>query len=73
MNDKEILEQRLNLFEADAWRVLVKELSDMAESVEKITDIEDERTLFQRQGSLGILNMIINLEETTKFTLDQLD
>lgn len=73
MNDKEILEDRLNLFQLDSWRTLQKELTELAETLEKVYDIDNEKTLFERRGQVGILNMIINLEESTKHALDQLD
>ena len=45
----------------------------MAESLEKIQTIDDERTLYLRRGQVDMLNMIVNLEETTKLALDQLE
>ena len=39
MTDREILEQRLDLFQHNGWRELVKEYTELAESVEKIYDI----------------------------------
>ena len=45
----------------------------MAETLEKIQTIDEEKTLFLRKGQVDMLNMVINLEETTKLALDQLD
>ena len=73
MTDKEILEQRLDLFQHNGWGELVKEYTELAESVEKIYDIEDEKTLHMRRGQVSFLNMFINLEEATKLALEQLD
>lgn len=73
MNDKEILEQRLNLFADDAWLSFSKELEELAKSLENIQTIDNEKTLFLRRGQVDMLNMIINLEATTKLALDQLD
>ncbi len=73
LSDKEILEDRLDLFSGDAWSTFTNELADMAESLEDITTINDEKTLFLRRGQVDMLNMIINLEETTKLALDQLE
>jgi hypothetical protein len=73
MTDKEILEKRIDLFSSEAWTIFTKELTDMAQSLENIQTIEDEKTLFLRRGQVDILNMIINLEETTKLALDQLE
>jgi hypothetical protein len=49
------------------------EYTKLAESLEKIYDIEDVKTLHERRGQVFSLNMIINLEETTKLALEQLD
>ena len=73
MTDREVLEQRLDLFQHTGWRELVKEYTELAESVEKIYDIEDEKTLHMRRGQVSFLNMFINLEEATKLALEQLD
>ena len=73
MTDREILEGRLDLFTNDAWVSFTKELEDMAKSLENIQNIPDEKTLFLRRGQVDMLNMIINLEETTKLALDQLE
>lgn len=73
MTDKEVLEQRLDMIQHDGWRVLLEEYTRLAESLEKIYDIEDEKTLHLRRGQVSFLNMFINLEEATKLALDQLD
>jgi len=73
ISDKEILEKRLDLFLSDSWSIFREELTIMANSLEKIQDIPDEKTLFLRRGQVDILNMIINLEETTKLALDNLE
>ena len=73
MTDQEFLEKRLELFSSAAWDLFKKELTSMAESLEKIQNIDDEKTLYLRRGQVDILNMVINLEETTKVALDQLE
>tara|TARA_R110002072_G_scaffold118073_2_gene249274 strand:+ start:5105 stop:5329 length:225 start_codon:yes stop_codon:yes gene_type:complete len=73
LNDKEILEKRLDIFSMEAWSLFIEELNDMAKSLENIQTIEDEKTLYLRRGQVDILNMIINSEETTKLALDQLE
>ena len=73
MNDREFLEKRIDLFSSEAWSLFTEELTQMAQSLEHIQTIEDEKTLFLRRGQVDILNMIINLEETTKLALDQLE
>ena len=73
LNDREFLEKRLELFTMEAWSLFTEELNDMADSLENIQTIDDEKTLYLRRGQVDMLNMIINLEETTKLALDQLD
>ena len=73
MDDREFLEKRIDLFSSEAWSLFTEELTQMAQSLENIQTIEDEKTLFLRRGQVDILNMIINLEETTKLALDQLE
>ena len=73
MTDKEILEKRLEVFSNEAWGLFSEELTSMAETLESIQTIDDEKTLFLRKGQVDILNMMINLEETTKLALDQLE
>ena len=73
MTDREILEQRLDMTQHDGWRVLIEEYTELAESLEKIYDIDNEKTLRERRGQVGFLNMFINLENSTKLALDQLD
>ena len=73
LNDREVLEKRLELFTMEAWSLFTEELNDMAESLENIQTIDDEKTLYLRRGQVDMLNMIINLEETTKLALDQLE
>ena len=73
MTDRQILEQRLDMIQHDGWRLLVEEYTELAESLEKIYDIDNEKTLHERRGQVGFLNMFINLENSTKLALDQLD
>ena len=73
MTDQEFLEKRLELFSSEAWDLFKKELTSMAESLEKNQNIDDEKTLYLRRGQVDILNMVFNLEETTKVALDQLE
>lgn len=73
MTDQEFLELRLDMITTEAWGLLVEELTDMAQSMESIQNIDDEKTLFINKGAVGVLNMICNFEEITKLALDQLE
>jgi len=73
MTDREILEDRLTLCQQGAWLVFRTELVAMSESLEKIYDIETEKDLLFRKGQVSMLNMFINLEDSSKIALDNLD
>ena len=73
MTDREFLETRLGVFEGDAWSMFVEELNVMAKSLDSIVNVENEKGLYFNKGQVGILNMVINLEETTKLALEQLE
>lgn len=73
MTDQEFLELRLDMINTEAWGLLVEELTIMAESMENIKNIDDEKTLFVNKGAVGILNMICNFKETTHLALGQLE
>ena len=64
--DKEFFNGRYRLFETDGWQDLIKELVVMSESLNQVSTIKDEKSLFEVQGQLSILNMLITLEEQTK-------
>ena len=64
--DKEFFDGRYRLFEVDSWMDLVEELTQMAESLNNVSTIKDEKSLYEVQGQLSILNMLITLEEQTK-------
>jgi|TARA_R100000951_G_scaffold177_5_gene814 hypothetical protein len=64
--DKDFFDDRYRLFDTDGWKDLVDELTLMADSVNNVVSIEDEKTLYLVKGQLTILNMLITLEETTK-------
>ena len=73
LSDREVLEKRKDSFSTEAWSLFTQELTAMAQSLENIQNIDDEKTLYLRRGQVDILNMVINLEETTKLALDQLE
>ena len=73
MTDREILEERITLCQEGAWVTFREELVAMSESLERIHDIETEKDLFFRKGQVSMLNMFINLEDSSKIALDNLD
>jgi len=73
MTDLEILETRLDLFEHDGWRDVVNELKNISDSINDIDGIRDEKGLWEAKGKLQVLNYIINLENVTRTTMEQLE
>ena len=51
---------------AGGWQDLIQELVVMSESLNQVSTIKDEKSLYEVQGQLSILNMLITLEEQTK-------
>jgi len=72
-DDRQFLEARLNLCSMDEWRELVDELDSLAESIDSVASIDNEKDLFYIRGQLSVLSMLINMEETTRMALEQLD
>jgi len=71
--DKEFYHNRLNLFEQDGWRDLVKELKNLEDLTNNLDSIESEKDLWFARGQLSILRQIIALEDTTKSAAEELD
>jgi len=73
MTDLEILETRLDLFEHDGWKDVVEELKNISDSINDVDGIRDEQGLWEAKGKLQVLNYIINLENVTRTTMEQLE
>jgi len=69
-DDKEFFDNRLNLFVEAGWIDLLEELGNLAKSIDSVVSIDNEKDLFYIRGQLSILNMLLNLEESTKLTLE---
>jgi|TARA_R110000796_G_scaffold23950_1_gene68537 hypothetical protein len=64
--DKQFFDGRYKLFETDGWKDLVEELTLMSKSIDNVSSIDDEKSLYLVKGQVSILNMIITLEDQTK-------
>lgn len=71
--DREFLDNRLGLISQDGWIDLYRELKNLAETIDSVVTIDNEKDLFYARGQLSILNMLLNMEEATKLALEQLD
>jgi len=65
-NDNDFFKDRLNLFEQEGWNDLVGELETLSMNLNNVQSIQNENDLYFVKGQLSILQMIINLEDTTK-------
>ena len=53
LNDKEILEKRLDIFSMEAWSLFIEELNDMAKSLERGMVISQVRLVSKEGGKSG--------------------
>ena len=71
--DKEFYHNRLNLFEQDGWRDLVKELKNLEDLTNQLDSVESEKDLWFARGQLSILRQMTGLEETTRQAAEELE
>ena len=71
--DKQFYHNRINLFEQDGWRELVKELKTLEDITNNLDSVESEKDLWFARGQLSVLRQVIGLEETTKAAAEELD
>ena len=64
--DNDFITDRFKLFEQEGWNDLVGELETLSMNLNDVQSIRDENDLYFVKGQLSILQMIINLEDTTK-------
>jgi hypothetical protein len=69
-NDNYFFNDRLNLFEQEGWNDLVGELETLSMNLNDVASIENEKDLYFVKGQLSIIQMIVNLENTTKEVMD---
>jgi len=69
-NDNEFFKDRLHLFEQAGWSDLVGELETLSLNLNNVQSIQDEKDLYFVKGQLSIIQMIVNLEDSTKLAAD---
>jgi len=69
-NDNDFFNDRLKLFEQEGWNDLVGELETLSTNLNNVQSIENEKDLYFVKGQLSIIQMILNLEDSTKQLLD---
>ena len=64
-------ENYFDLFNTDGWSQLMEQIQVDRDNFH-IEAIEDEKTLFQTQGQLYVLNTLINMEDMVRATYDNI-
>ena len=69
-NDNDFFNDRLRLFEQEGWSDLVGELETLSLNLNDVRSIESEKDLYFVKGQLSMIQMIINLEDSTREVMD---
>ena len=64
-------ENYFDLFNTDGWSQLMEQIKVDRDNFQ-IEAIENEKTLFQTQGQLYVLNTLINMEDMVRATYDNI-
>jgi len=68
--DNDFFNDRLRLFEQEGWSDLVGELETLSLNLNDVRSIENEKDLYFVKGQLSMIQMIINLEDSTKEVME---
>jgi hypothetical protein len=68
--DNDFFNDRLRLFEQEGWADLVGELETLSLNLNDVRSIENEKDLYFVKGQLSMIQMIINLEDSTKEVME---
>ena len=69
-NDNDFFNDRLKLFEQEGWSDLVGELETLSLNLNDVRSIESEKDLYFVKGQLSMIQMIINLEDSTREVME---
>ena len=69
-NDNDFFNDRLKLFEQEGWSDLVGELETLSLNLNDVRSIENEKDLYFVKGQLSMIQMIINLEDSTREVME---
>jgi|TARA_Y100000385_G_C12762481_1_gene495680 hypothetical protein len=65
--------EMFQLFRTDGWTTLLLDLKTNLETIDSIEHAKGLEDLFFRKGQLNIIGTLMNLEETTLNSFEQLD
>lgn len=60
---KDELDKVLDVFTTDGWKIIVKDIEEHYDAINKIYGVETEKQLWTLQGELLKLNWFINMRE----------
>ena len=69
-SDNDFFNDRLKLFEQEGWMDLVGELETLSLNLNDVRSIENEKDLYFVKGQLSMIQMIINLEDSTREVME---
>jgi len=69
-SDNDFFNDRLKLFEQEGWSDLVGELETLSLNLNDVRSIESEKDLYFVKGQLSMIQMIVNLEDSTREVMD---
>ena len=68
--DNDFFNDRLKLFEQEGWADLIGELETLSMNLNDVRSIENEKDLYFVKGQLSMIQMIINLEDSTREVME---
>ena len=68
--DNDFFNDRLRLFEQEGWSDLIGELETLSMNLNDVRSIESEKDLYFVKGQLSMIQMIVNLEDSTREVMD---
>jgi len=69
-SDNDFFNDRLRLFEQEGWSDLIGELETLSMNLNDVRSIESEKDLYFVKGQLSMIQMIVNLEDSTREVMD---
>lgn len=65
-------ESQFNLFIQDGWRDLLEDFENIKKSINDLSTVADEQTLFFRKGQLDILDLLLQRKAMCEKTYEEL-
>jgi hypothetical protein len=69
--DEQFFNDRLTMCETDGWKDLMEELQELTDSLQDVESLSNMEDLFITKGQLATLRMVMTIEETARFTMEQ--